>query len=165
MRQFASEQRDVPAKSLNAIRLRFEDCERGVRCSHCRRARRCRKDERARPVHYEFGDFAACAHKTALRTERFRKSAHQDVGMLASEMLAYAAACCAEDACGMRFVDHREGVVATACVDEPRKVEDVAVHREDGVGNRQPAAMPAAKRELASEVVHVVVAVHDNVRA
>ena len=33
--------------------------------------------------------------------------------------------------------------MATACVDEPRKVEYVAVHREDGVGNRQPAAMPA----------------------
>ena len=70
----------------------------------------------------------------------------------------------ADEADGVRVVDHHERVVALGEVADPVELREVAVHREDAVGGDQPVARVGRLLEPRLELVHVAVRVAQPLR-
>ena len=92
----------------------------------------------------EFDGVARGAHVAAQRADGFGKRAHLDVhATVQVEMVHRAAAVFAEDAGGVRVVNHHDAAVFFRQLDQLRQRRDVALHREDAVGDEQLAAIAA----------------------
>ena len=101
---------------------------------------RGRKQKRPRTVMQEFDERARSRDITAQRADRFRKRSHLDIDpAVHTEMIDRAAAVTAEDAAGMRVVDHHD---ASEFLGERAQIwqrPEVAVHAEHAVGYQQLA--------------------------
>ena len=76
------------------------------------------------------------------------------------EVLLDAVAGRAERTHGVRLVDHEPGAVLAAELGGGRQVHDVAIHREDGVGDHEDRVVLALRLgKMLLQVAHVVVAI------
>ena len=104
---------------------------------------------------------ASQAHVGAVGAERLAERADDDVDLVLEPGLGDgAAAAGAERAGAVRLVDDHAHVVAPGELDDLRQRRDVAVHREDAVGDDQRAA-PLGLAQAPREVVDVAVVVDE----
>ena len=120
-----------------------------------------REEVRPRALAQQLDHLAAAGDVPAAgAADRLAQGAGEDVHAAAGAgALGRAAAARAEDADGVRVVDHDHRVVALGEVADRRQVRDVAVHREHAVRGDQPAARAGRLLELRLQIGHVAVAV------
>ena len=104
---------------------------------------------------------AARGHVAAARAaERLAERAGQDVDAVHdAAQLVRAAAARADEAGGVRVVDHHQGAVAVGQIADLREPGDRAVHGEHAVGRDQAHARVLRVLQRLLELVHVVVGV------
>jgi len=113
----------------------FEGCDAG--CGDAWRMGR-REQERPRTVVEEVDEIASSADIAAERADGFGESSHLNIDAAVDvEVVDGAAAVAAEDARGVGVVNHHDGAVFFGEIAESRQGADVAVHREDAVGDEQ----------------------------
>ena len=161
-RQRLPQHRAVSPQLLDHARLAVEQRERRER----RRpitggGRRGREDERPRGVDQQVDDLGARADVGAVAAERLAERADDHVHLAGEPGLGdRAAPARPERAGGVRLVDHQAAAVAARQLEQLGDRGDVAVHREDRVGDDQRRAI-ARLAQPPGQVLEVGVAVDE----
>lgn len=160
-----AEMRAVRAHALAQARalVAREQFEHFQRCGRDARRQRVREQIGTRALPQQLDDLAPRGHVTARRAaQRLAERARDDVdAALDAAILQGAAPVLADEADGVRIVDHHERAVAVGQIAHALQVRDDAVHREYAVGRDQLEAR--ARRvgfaQLRLEIGEVVVLV------
>ena len=92
----------------------------------------------------------------AQHPDRLGERSHLEVDApIEAEVADRAPPVLAQDAAGVRVVDHNQRLEPLGPLDDRRQRRDVAVHAEDAVGDDQLDPLVAVLLEMALEVVHV----------
>ena len=155
----------VAAQLLDHVRARLEHVESRERGADRRRRRRGRVDERPGGVDEQLDQLGRGAGVGAVAAERLAERADDHVDLAGEPGGGDRPASAGPERAGaVRLVDHQQAVVAAGELDELAQRRDVAVHREDAVGDDQPR-VGAGLAQAPLEVLDVAVAVDEGPRA
>ncbi len=138
-----------------------ERCQRG---SDRGRRRRGGVDEGPGRIEEELGDLAGRAHVGAVAAERLAERSHHHVHLPGKARRGHRAPAAGTKGPGsVGLVHHQHAPVAARQLVEIRERRDIAVHREDAVGDDQRGTRACAA-QAPLEVLGVAVAVHEHLR-
>ena len=126
---------------VDALRLLLQHVERRDAGGRDGRRMRGREQERPSAMVEKLDEIARAADVAAERADGLRQRADLDIDAAVQvEVVDGAAAVAAQHAGSVRVVDHHDGAVLFRQRGQLRQRADVAVHREDAVGDDQLVA-------------------------